>query len=77
MDLDPIDRRLLENWQRDFPLEPRPFSVLAAALGLGEAEVVGHVRRLRQRGFISRLGGTCRPNTAGASTLARGSVPKR
>ena len=75
MDLDPIDRRLLENWQRDFPLEARPFSVLAAALGLGEAEVVGHVRRLRQRGFISRLGGTCRPNTAGASTLAAMAAP--
>ena len=31
---DPIDRRLLDEFQRDFPLKPRPFAVLAARLGI-------------------------------------------
>jgi siroheme decarboxylase len=75
MDLAPVDRKLLDTWQRDFPLASRPFLAVGEALDLSEEAVIGHLRRLLARGFISRLGGTCRPNTAGASTLAAMSVP--
>ena len=31
--LDPLDRRLLDEFQRDLPLVPRPFAAMADTLG--------------------------------------------
>ena len=74
--LDPTDRRLLDRWQNDFPLVPRPFQVIAQELSLSEADVLGRLQKLSDAGAISRVGATCRPNTAGASTLAAVAVPE-
>ncbi|WP_022705014.1 AsnC family transcriptional regulator [Pseudorhodobacter ferrugineus] len=74
--LDKIDQHLLDDFQRDFPLVPRPFAQLGQALGLTEAEVILRLAALQSRGQISRVGGTVRPNTAGASTLAAMAVPE-
>jgi len=74
--LDPHDRRLLDEFQRDFPLVPRPFEVLAVALGLTETDVIARLVRLQAIGTVARVGGTVRPNTAGASTLAALAVPE-
>jgi siroheme decarboxylase len=73
--LDHIDRHLLDDYQRDFPLVPRPFARLAQDLGLSEEEVIARLAALQARGQISRVGATVRPNTAGASTLAAMAVP--
>ena len=75
--LDSIDRHLLNDFQRDFPLVPRPFAVLGKALGLSEAEVIDRLHRMQACGQITRVGATVRPNTAGASTLAAMAVPER
>lgn len=74
--LDPHDRRLLDEFQRDFPLVPRPFAVLGAALELTESDVIARLARLQAAGTVARVGGTVRPNTAGASTLAALAVPE-
>ena len=74
-DLAPVDLALLDRWQRDFPLVPRPFALLGAALGLAEADVIARVRDLSERDLISRVGAVVRPNTVGASTLAAMAVP--
>ncbi|MBC7141722.1 MAG: AsnC family transcriptional regulator [Rhodobacteraceae bacterium] len=74
--LDPSDRRLLDEFQRDLPLVPRPFAEIGAALGIAEAEVLHRLDSLRARGMIARVGATVRPNTAGASTLAAMAVPE-
>jgi siroheme decarboxylase len=74
--LDQIDRHLLDDYQRNFPLVPRPFAVLGQDLGLNEGEVVARLVALQARGQISRVGATVRPNTAGASTLAAMAVPE-
>ncbi len=74
--LDAIDRRLLDAWQRDFPLTPRPFAAIAEALGLDEDEVIARLRALHAAGAISRIGAVVRPNTAGRSTLAAAAVPE-
>lgn len=74
--LDQLDRHLLDDYQRNFPLLPRPFDVLGQDLGISEAEVIARLAALQGRGQISRVGGTVRPNTAGASTLAAMSVPE-
>lgn len=77
MTLDPgcPDTRLLDEFQRDLPLVPRPFAAMGEALGLSEDEVIARLIRLRDTGRITRVGATCRPNTAGASTLAALAIP--
>lgn len=74
--LDPIDQRLLDEFQRDLPLIPRPFAELGAVLGLTEAEAICRLARLQAAGSIARVGATVRPNTVGASTLAALAVPE-
>ncbi|WP_170341764.1 siroheme decarboxylase subunit beta [Ruegeria arenilitoris] len=73
---DPIDRRLLDDWQRYFPVTDRPFQVLAAALGLDEAEVIDRLDRMRAAGRITRVGATVAPGVASASTLAAVAAPE-
>lgn len=73
--MDAIDLRLLNEFQRDLPLVPQPFAAIAAQLGTSEAAVIDRMRRLHKSGRIARVGATCRPNTAGASTLAALQVP--
>lgn len=74
--LDEIDRRLLDGFQRNLPLEPQPFAAMARALGLEEAEVIARLAALQDCGAISRIGAVVRPNTAGRSTLAAMAVPR-
>lgn len=73
--LDPIDARLLDEFQRDLPLVERPFAAIAETLALAEAEVIDRLARLTASGAVARVGATVRPNTAGASTLAALAVP--
>ena len=70
-----LDLHLLDDFQRDLPLVPQPFAAMADTLGVTEAEVILRLRHLQQDGRIARVGATCRPNTAGASTLAALRVP--
>lgn len=67
--------RLLEDWQREFPLVSRPFEVIAKVLGTSERTVIDTLEELRSGGTISRVGGVVRPNTLGSSTLAAMAVP--
>lgn len=76
MDLTQSERRLINTYQRDFPLTPRPFAEIARQLDLSEEEVIARFGDLDARGLISRLGAVVRPNTAGASTLAAMAVPE-
>lgn len=74
--LDPTDQVLLDDFQRDLPLVPRPFAAMAEQIGTCEAEVIDRLARLRASGTIARVGATVRPNTAGASTLAALAIPE-
>ncbi|MCW8834733.1 MAG: Lrp/AsnC family transcriptional regulator [Rhodospirillales bacterium] len=73
--MDDLKHRLLDEFQRDFPLTPRPYAELAARLGVDEALVIDTLRTLHAQGVISRVGAVFRPNTVGASTLAAMAVP--
>lgn len=73
--LDEIDRRLIDGWQRGFPLAPAPFAVIAQALDSCEGDVIERLGRLLAEGILSRVGAVIRPNTAWASTLAALAVP--
>jgi siroheme decarboxylase len=74
---DPIDTRLLDEFQRDLPLVERPFSAIAGRLNRTEADVIDRLTRLQRDGAVARVGATVRPNTIGASTLAAMAVPEQ
>lgn len=73
---DPIDRALLDDWQRDFPIDARPFAALAQHLGTSEADVIARLRAKQAAGQITRVGATVAPGTIAASTLAVVSAPE-
>jgi DNA-binding Lrp family transcriptional regulator len=71
-----LERCLLNDYQRDFPLTPTPYAEIARALGVSEEEVLERLRALRATGAISRVGAVLRPRRLGASTLAAMAVPE-
>lgn len=75
MTRDDLDRALLDRFQSGFPLEPRPFATIAAALGCDEQTVLDRLAVLRESGAISRVGAVVTPNTVGRGTLAAMAVP--
>jgi DNA-binding Lrp family transcriptional regulator len=74
--LNQLERALLNNYQREFPLSPDPFRVIAEQLGTDEDTVLDLLKKFRESGVLSRIGPVFRPNTIGASTLAAMSVPE-
>lgn len=73
--LSDLDRRLLDDYQHDFPLEPQPYARIAQQLGVSESKVLERLAYLKRFGALSRVGAVLRPNHVGASTLAALSVP--
>jgi siroheme decarboxylase len=73
--MDSLDRRLLNDFQRDFPLSVRPYAELGERLGIGEDEVMDRLARLSRGGEVSRVGAVFRPHAVGSSTLAAMAVP--
>lgn len=67
--------RLVDGWQRGFPLDPTPYARIAFDLGVSELTVLGMLSELSRDGVLSRVGAIVEPNTAGASTLAALAVP--
>ncbi|MDZ7840536.1 MAG: Lrp/AsnC family transcriptional regulator [Gammaproteobacteria bacterium] len=68
-------RRLVNEFQRGFPLSPRPFRDVAARLDWSEAAVLDALTDLVEDGVVSRVGPVIRPNTVGVSALAAMAVP--
>ncbi len=75
MELTALHRRLLNEFQRDFPLTPQPFKEIAENLGIQEQDVLQMLCDLQESGIISRTGAVLRPNHVGVSTLVAMSVP--
>jgi len=74
--IDPIDKKILNRIQSDFPITHRPYDTLAKEIGIGEADVLERVSRMRKQGLIRRIGGNFVPEKLGyVSTLCAASVP--
>jgi len=74
--MDAIDRKILNLLQREFPLDPEPFRLLAGQAGIGEDDLLERIGRLKEAGVIRRIGAVF--DTAGlgfASTLCAARVP--
>jgi DNA-binding Lrp family transcriptional regulator len=70
-----LEKRLLNDFQREFPLCPRPFAEIAGRLGISETETIDALRSLSKAGAVSRVGPVFRPHRIGTSTLAAMAVP--
>ncbi len=55
--MDRIDKDLLNRMQKGFPLSGRPFLVLGRELGISEGEALERTARLKEEGYIRRIGG--------------------
>ncbi len=72
-----LEKRLLNEFQREFPLCPRPFAEIARRLGISEMETIDALRSLSEVGVVSRVGPVFRPGRLGASVLAAMAVPRQ
>lgn len=75
--LNDIDKALLNRIQSDFPVDPRPYRIIARELSLDEADVIDRIGRLKESGIIRRIGGNFVPHKVGfVSTLCAAKVPE-
>ncbi len=75
LNLNDFERRLLNDFQHDFPLSPKPYAELARRLDSDEGTVIATLERFQGQGLISRIGAVLAPHQAGWSTLAAIAVP--
>ncbi len=74
--LSPLERRLLDEVQRAFPVCSRPYAELGERVGCAEQEAYDAIHSLRQRGLIRRIGGIFDSAELGyASALVAMKVP--
>jgi DNA-binding Lrp family transcriptional regulator len=74
--LDDLDRAILNEIQSHFPIESRPYEVVAGRVGASEAEVLARVKAMTAAGIIRRLGANFTSRKLGyTSTLCAARVP--
>jgi DNA-binding Lrp family transcriptional regulator len=74
--VDDPDRKIINGLQENFPLEPNPYDILAARIGIGVDELWRRVTALVESGVIRRLGFSIDSRKLGyAATLAAIKVP--
>jgi DNA-binding Lrp family transcriptional regulator len=76
LQLNSLQKQLLNDFQKDLPLSPTPYADIAVQLGVTEAEVLEILQELQQHQLIGRVGPVFQPHRIGTSTLAAMSVPK-
>ncbi len=74
--MNPLKQALLNDYQRDFPLQSRPFAQIAKAHNTDTATIVQLLEKLKKKRLITRVGPVFRPNTIGVSTLAAMQIPE-
>ena len=69
--MDQMDSRILRELQDNFPLEERPYAIIAERLQISEEQLWRRIRRLLDDGVIRRIGASFDSNKFGfRSTLA-------
>ena len=76
--LDPVDRLILNEIQKKFPVSHRPFLALARRLKLKERDIIERVQNMKEAGIIRRIGAIFNSRALGfTSTLCAAKVPKK
>lgn len=73
--METLTEKLLNDFQRNFPLNPLPFKQIADALNTSTEAVIAKIKELQSKGAVSRVGPVFSPNSVGVSTLAAIAVP--
>ena len=73
--VNPLEHALLNDYQRDFPLQSTPFAHIARAHNTDVGNILHLLNKLKKAGLITRIGPVFRPNTIGVSTLAAMKIP--
>ena len=60
-----IDKKIISLIQKDLPVHPKPFALMAEKIGISEGEFIRRVKRLKENGVIRRFGATLRHQEAG------------
>lgn len=71
-----LEECLLNNYQRNFPLDKRPFDKIASDLSCDPVQLLSTLKKLQEEGAVSRIGPVFRPNTINKSLLAAMKVPE-
>ena len=75
--MDEIDKKILNILQKEFPLEERPFQIVAERCDLTEEEALGRIQKMKDAGIIRRIGAVFDGAKLGrASTLCAARVPE-
>jgi DNA-binding Lrp family transcriptional regulator len=75
--MDEIDKKILNILQKEFPLEERPFQIVAGKCGIREDETISRVLKMKEEGIIRRIGAVFDGNKLGrVSTLCAARVPE-
>jgi len=73
--LSSLQKQLLNDFQQDFPLTPRPYLAIAERLNVSEADVLSAMQELTDQTLISRIGAIIKPNQIGKSMLVAMAIP--
>ncbi|MDL2261853.1 Lrp/AsnC family transcriptional regulator [Methanimicrococcus sp. OttesenSCG-928-J09] len=77
IELDEIDRKLINLIQLEFPISAHPFEEIAAEIGTTEDIVIDKLSRLKNEGVIRRIGPIINTRgIGGTNTLAAVKVPE-
>jgi len=76
--MDSLDRALINELQRGFPISPHPYAEMAALLGTSEEELLTRLRRLLEKRILTRFGPLFHAERMGGGlTLAAMAVPEK
>jgi DNA-binding Lrp family transcriptional regulator len=67
---DELDKKIISFLQKDMPIEPMPYKILADKLNISEDELLSRIRVMVSSGVIRRLGATLYHQEAGFSANA-------
>ncbi len=71
-----LQKRLLDAYQRGLPISSTPYANMAGELRVREEEVITALEKLADAGVISRVGPVFQTGAVGVSTLAAMEVPE-
>ncbi len=71
-----LEKCLLNDFQRDFPLSENPYAEVAKNLNTDQDTIMTTIRKLQSTGSISRIGAVLKPNVLNTSMLAAMAVPE-
>ena len=68
--IDDLDKKIINLLQKDIPIDPRPYKIMADQIGIHEDEFIKRIETMIDSGVIRRFGATLYHQEAGFSANA-------